>query len=288
MPHSLINTPALIGPSGETFFDHVLWVAKRVAIRSDESYRPTLHFDVYGGLGNAFDNDIDAMALYLSDLEAALALLAGVLGARSSGKGRDLDVSLFDVALHNLSYLATWHLNKGVNPARAPRSSHHWLAPSQLYRTKDGWIFLTCNKEKFWVRLTNKIGRPVLAADPEFASYAQRLANRDKLTAVLDEALGLRTTAKWLEILGGSVPAAAVNDVAEALANPFAREQGRVAEFAAPDGGSLDMLACPIRLADEATPGSAGPTLGMDSELILGQLGYGEEEIRDLRRQRVI
>ena len=85
----------------------------------------------------------------MTGVTAGLALVSAVLSARTTGKGRDIDVNLFDTALQNLCYLAVWNLNAGVNQGREPRSSHPSLTPSQLYRTRDGFIFLMCNKEKF-------------------------------------------------------------------------------------------------------------------------------------------
>ena len=114
---------------------------------------------------------------------AAMALLAGLVEARSTGRGRDLDVSLFDVAMHNLGYVATWYLNAGVVTNREPRSSHPSLTPSQLYRTKDGWLFLMCNKEKFWPALAEALGKPEWSTDPDYATFAARLKNRERITA---------------------------------------------------------------------------------------------------------
>ncbi|MBI2319440.1 MAG: CoA transferase, partial [Betaproteobacteria bacterium] len=91
-----------------------------------------------------------SMVDLVTGLTAAFALLSGILGARASGTGGDLDVSLFDTALHNLNYLGTWYLNAGTVTGREPRGSHPSLTPSQLYRTQDGWIFVMCNKDKFW------------------------------------------------------------------------------------------------------------------------------------------
>ena len=78
----------------------------------------------------------------MTGLAAGFALLAGVVSARATGRGMDLDTSLFDVALHNLNYPGTWFLNGGVVTGRLPRSAHPSLTPSQLYRTRDGWIFI--------------------------------------------------------------------------------------------------------------------------------------------------
>ena len=72
------------------------------------------------------------------------------------------------------------------------------------------------NKEKFWLVLCEAIGRPEWGTDPEYASFADRLRNRNQLTEMLDNALSTRTTNEWMEIFAGQVPAAPVNDIAKA------------------------------------------------------------------------
>jgi succinate--hydroxymethylglutarate CoA-transferase len=86
----------------------------------------------------------------MTGLAMAYATVSAVLSARATGTGRDIDVSLFDLALTNVSYPATWYLNADHVQGREPRSGHPSLVPCAQYKTKDGWIFLMCNKEKFW------------------------------------------------------------------------------------------------------------------------------------------
>ena len=202
---------------------------------------------------------------------AALAMVSAVLGARTTGHGRDIDVSLFDVALHNLTYVATWYLNEGDVVDRVPRSGHPSLVPSQLYRTQDGWLFIMCNKEKFWGALAERIGKPEWKADPRYCDYAARLKNRDALTIELDEVLSTSTTAEWLERLTGHIPVAPVNDIGQALDNPFVAEQGMVVDTPHPVHGKIRVLASPIRCAGEEMPQNPAPRLGADNDSYLSK-----------------
>jgi crotonobetainyl-CoA:carnitine CoA-transferase CaiB-like acyl-CoA transferase len=224
----------------------------------------------------------------MTGLATAFALLSGVIHARRTGTGMDLDTSLFDVALHNLSYPGTWLLNAGAVTGRTPRSAHPSLTPSQLYRTRDGWIFIMCNKEKFWPLLARALGHPEWAADPRFATFEARLARRDEVTRMLDTALMKRTTAQWLEAFAGTVPAAPVYDVAQALANPFVAEREGIADFAYPDGRAARMVACPIRVPGAELPRRAAPGLGADTDAELRAAGYTEARIAELRASGAI
>ncbi len=219
---------------------------------------------------------------------SALALVSSVLGARATGVGRDVDVSLFDVAMHNLSYVGTWYLNEGVKTTRSPRSSHPSLTPSQLYRTQDGWIFIMCNKEKFWGVLADVIGRPEWATDPRFATFKARLEHRDELTTALDDVLMKETTAEWMSRLAGKVPAAPVYDVAQALDNVYAREQGIVVDVPHPERGSIKTLACPIRCTGEQLPKRAAPRLGEHTQEILREIRDDKDWIASLEAEKVI
>ncbi|AIT24825.1 CaiB/BaiF CoA transferase family protein [Bordetella holmesii] len=229
------------------------------------------------------------MGLSIIDLmtgtTAAMGLLAGVLGARASGQGRDIDVSLFDVALHNLAYVATWYLNAGKAIGREPRSGHPSLTPSQLYKTRDGWIFLMCNKEKFFGVLAECIGKPEWISAPHYKTFKDRLANRERLTEELDAVLQQEDTAEWMRRFAGKVPAAPVYDVQQALDSDFVREQERVLDFAHPEG-DVRMVASPVRAGPH--PVNPAPSMGAHTDELLRELGYDAENIDQLRQRSVI
>ena len=229
-----------------------------------------------------------SMVDFMTGLGLAFALLAALTAARASGVGRDIDLSLFDMALFNTSYLAAWYLREGHCQGRLPRSAHPSLTPCQLYRSADGWIFIMCNKEKFWPALCRHLDRPEWIEDPRFASFAARLEYRDELTALLDAELGRRRTGDWLERFAGEVPAAPINDLAEALDNPFVTEHGRLQTLEHPSAGPYRLVASPVRSGGEATPARPAPALGEHSGELLRELGYDERAIERLKSEGVV
>jgi len=224
----------------------------------------------------------------MTGLAAAFALLAGVTKARETGIGMDVDTSLFDVALHNLNYPGTWYLNGGTVTGRTARSGHPSLVPSQLYRTQDGWLFIMCNKAKFWPLLAIELGHPEWIDDPDLATFAARLANRDRVTRLLDDALMQKPTAAWIEQLSGKVPISPVFDVAQALENPFVHERTSVLDYAYPDGRAARMIANPIRISGVAPPAQAAPRMGEHTESLLREAGFDSAAIAKLQRLGVI
>jgi crotonobetainyl-CoA:carnitine CoA-transferase CaiB-like acyl-CoA transferase len=224
----------------------------------------------------------------MTGLGLAYAMLAALTAARATGQGRDIDISLFDLALFNVGYPATWYLNEGVVQERLPRSAHPSLTPCQLYTTADGWIFIMCNKEKFWPNLCRALGKPEWADDPRFRRFKDRLINREMVNRLLDVELGKRTTAEWLEAFAGTVPAAPINNVAQALENPFVTEHGRIQTLTLPGYGDFRMLAPPVKTEGVEPPANPAPGLGADTDTILHDLGYDDARLEALRKDKVI
>lgn len=228
-----------------------------------------------------------SMVDFMTGLGLAYAVLAALTSARANGIGRDMDVSLFDMALANTSYLAAWYLNEGHRQERLARSAHPSLTPCQLYPTNDGWIFIMCNKEKFWPALCELVDQPDWIADPRFRTFADRLTNRAVLTDLLDEVLAQHPTAGWLSRFAGRVPAAPVNNIAEALDNPFVAENDRLQTLRHPSAGEYRLVAPPVH-SDDAPPSRPAPALGEHTDAVLTELGYDEQRLQNLRALGVI
>lgn len=228
-----------------------------------------------------------SMVDFMTGTTMSMGLLAAIIGAMRSGEGRDVDVSLFDVALHQLSYPATWYLNEGHETTRMPRSAHPSTVPCQVYRTADGWVMVMCMLEKFWQAFIAGIERPGLGSDPRFADFTARREHREALTPLVEAALAPHPTAHWVELFAGRIPIAPVLDVAGALDNPYVERIGMLQSVAHPQGAQR-MLASPLKLDGQRPTGRACPTLGHDAAALLAELGYGEDERDRLAAEGVV
>ncbi|WP_072393167.1 CoA transferase [Hyphomicrobium sp. CS1BSMeth3] len=203
-------------------------------------------------------------------LTAAVGLLAAVLQARSTGKGCDVDVSLFEVAVHQLGYAARWYLNEGHVSERQQRSAHFSVAPVQTFPTADGWVFIMCMTDRFWGELATAIGRPELAQDPRFATMANRQKNRDAITEIVDVELKKQPSSTWLDKLGSVLPIAPVLDLASALDNPFLKKTEMVRTVPHPAMPGMRVLANPIKINGKRLEQTPCSPLGADNAEFVG------------------
>ena len=217
-------------------------------------------------------------------LMSAVGLLVGLLRARTTGVGGDVDVSLLDTAVSMLNYLAVWVLNTNHRVQRLADSAHQTLVPSQSFPTSNGHLVIMCMKEKFWTRLAEGIGLAQLLDDPRFRTFADRLAHRAELIPILKDVLRKKTNAEWLAILRGQVPCAAVATIEEALQAEQVLARDMLISYEHPRFGTVRQVGCPIKIDDVQPRYGAASALGADTDVLLRELLHlPDEEIATFR-----
>ncbi|MEA2361345.1 MAG: hypothetical protein QOD71_490 [Thermoleophilaceae bacterium] len=225
---------------------------------------------------------VDFMAGYVS----VLALLAGVWRARRDGEGCDCDISLFETALAQLTYVGTWAASRGYAPPRLAESAHLSIVPFQAFEAADGWFVIACAKQKFWEVLCDAIERRDLRDDPRFADFAARRDNRDALVAELRAVFRRGSVERWVELLDSAgVPVGAVNEVAAALEDPQAEAREAILEYEHETLGPVRQPASPLRLSGPRPAARRGPRRGEHTGDVLAELcGYSDEHVAELAR----
>ena len=230
----------------------------------------------------------------VSDLTAGMyatvAILAALAHRDRSGVGQHIDIALFDVQVAALANVAANFLVSGETPVRWG-NAHANLVPYNLFPTADRPIVLAIGNDAQFARFSALAGRPELARDPRFATTDARVRHRDACVAEVGALLRERPSGEWLTALeAAGVPAAPVNDVAQVFASPQAVARGLRVDLPHPAGGTVPLVANPIRLsATPVTCDAPPPLLGQHTDTILRDLlGMSDDEIAVLRHSRIV
>jgi crotonobetainyl-CoA:carnitine CoA-transferase CaiB-like acyl-CoA transferase len=214
------------------------------------------------------------------------AILAALFDRERSGQGRRIELSMFDGLLNLLTYMGTMWLTVGELP-RPPGSAHEYTVPWQAFAVKDGFVVVATRQDAFWKKLCQALGEPGLAGDPRFATNADRVANRDVLVPRLEAILATRTIDEWMALFtAADVPAAPVNNLDRAFAEPPVAERGMIVEYDHPDVGKVRLPGNPIKMSGmEGTISRPAPRLGEHTDAVFaGLLGLTADRIAALRK----
>ena len=230
----------------------------------------------------------------IADLAAGMfafqGLLLGLIARGRTGRGQLVDVSLLDAVTGLLTYQVARYFATEAAPERTG-NRHMTIAPYDTFDTADGVLVLAVGNDVLWQRLCQALGLGALGADARFATNEGRVRAYDALRASLAPVLATLELSPLIDQLRqAGVPCGAVRDIGQALADPqlLARQMVEVLPHAAI--GTVKVLGIPTKLSD--TPGAvrtAPPMLGEHTaRVLMGDLGLGEEQIRELAKKGVI
>ncbi|MPZ61438.1 MAG: CoA transferase [Propionibacteriales bacterium] len=193
-----------------------------------------------------------AMSDALGGLHGALAVVAGLAGAaRGQDSPRRFDVSMLASSLSLLGSTVANYAESGEleTPYSRGRRSH-----SLAFLAGDGRPLAVhlSSPEKFWVRLTDVVGRADLRENARFSTYPARLEHFEELRAELESAFTAKPRHQWLEQLyEADVPAAPLYTIDEVVTDPHVRETGSIRDATGPAGERFLVPRTAIRFAGD-------------------------------------
>jgi formyl-CoA transferase len=228
------------------------------------------------------------------DLQGASAIAGAVgmalLNRERTGEGGTVDVSLLNVGM--------WTMGPDIAAAPLvgdlpPPSRHEMMNPlTNWYPTKDGrWLYLVLlQSDRYWAELCAFTEALDLLLDERFADAAARYEHRAECVDALTEVFRRRTLAEWRTVLEGfSGVWAPVQSAREVHEHPQPGENGYLQQLSNAAGREFTLVALPMQFDGEPVEARGpAPRLGADTDDVLAGLGYGEEEIKQLREQDVL
>ncbi|KAJ9624927.1 hypothetical protein H2203_004877 [Taxawa tesnikishii (nom. ined.)] len=218
--------------------------------------------------------------------------MAALYARERTGRGQHISASLFETQISLLINVGASWLNMKREGKRFG-AAHPSIVPYNTWQCKDGmWLALAANNQSQFRILCGKIGRPELLEDERFATNALRVQHRKAMDAVLDNVFAAKTVDEWLKTLDGSGLAyGPVNSIERAFAHPQtgARDMIQHLQWDALASGQMRAIGMPVKFSDtkgsiRATP----PSLGEHADTVLGEVGYSEDDIRELREKGVV
>ncbi len=203
---------------------------------------------------------------------AALAVCAALLRRSLNGQGEHVDLSLLDVQVSLLTYVAQYFWTDGRVP-QPIGSAHQSVVPYQAFPTADGYVVVAVLGEHFWAPLCRVLGAPELV--DRYPSNVTRVAARAELVPLLEARFRSRSTDQWVrELWAAGVPSGPVATVDRVLSDPQVLHRGMVAT-----DGLRKLLGNPIKTgaADRYLP---APALGQHSDEVLDALSPGRPPAR--------
>jgi len=225
-----------------------------------------------------------AVADLFTGMYTTVAILAALYRRERSGEGAHIDMALLDSQLAMLANPSSNALVSGHDPVRQG-VTHPNLVPYQPFKAADQPIIIAVGNEAQFRKLAAILGHSEWGSDPRFATNGARIANRAELVKEIEEIIGSRPAAEWLDALeNASIPAGPINSISQALADVQAQHRQMVRHFA-----GLDLVGSPVRIdGDRADHDLPPPALGEHTAEIMKGLGVSDSEAQSLHEAGII
>ncbi len=224
-----------------------------------------------------------AVSDLFTGLYAATATLAALRKAEATGSGSHLDVALHDCQLATLANQAMNFIATGDSPKRLG-NAHPSIVPYQVFDTANGHIVVAVGNDQQFHSFCQALGRPDLCQTVRWRTNRGRVEDRDNLLAEIIPVLKTRSTEEWEDRFDGAgIPHSPIRSVGDALQSTQTQARSQLIDH----GRGLRTVGQPVPFAGQ--PVEPPPSLGAHTDTVLQQyLGYGEADVKALRKQGVI
>ncbi len=205
----------------------------------------------------------EPIADLVAGLYASWAILAALVEREKTGKGRRVDVAMFDSLLSFLPTAQCRRLFADVEPMRVG-NRHPLSTPFGAYRASDGHLVIAVLSNAQFARLCGVLGSPELADDPRFGSDEERTKHEPMVRTMIENWGASRPMAEAIEALAAAgIPAAPIMGVGQAISSPQAVARGLLATIDDPNLGPIKLGQQPVRFAG-LDRGGIGPAPELD------------------------
>jgi crotonobetainyl-CoA:carnitine CoA-transferase CaiB-like acyl-CoA transferase len=219
-----------------------------------------------------------AFADIFTGLYAVDAIEAALIERERSGEGQHIDASLLDSQVGVLANQALNYLVSGKSPRRMG-NAHPNLVPYQVFPVADGHVVIATGNDAQFRKLCNVLGIAQVGEDPAYASNADRVAQRDKLVALLAEKTrGMPRADLLAQLERVGVPAGPIQDLADVFADPHVLARGMRIDLpdAAAKGGRIPGVRTPITFSRTGLSYERpSPKLGDDTHAVKAAFARG-------------
>lgn len=230
-----------------------------------------------------------AIADVLTGLYAVIGILGALNERNRSGVGQSLDLALFDAQVSALVNVASNYLVSGKVPGRLG-NLHPNIVPYQTFNTRDGEMVIAVGNDGQFKRFCSVIGMDQLATDERFITNSKRVENREALIPILEEKMKTKTSQEWLGLFNEEgIPCGPINDMRQLFNEEQVNAREMVVEVDHPKAGKIPLVGSPLKFSRTPVKIERHPPLaGEHTEEVLYELGWSEEDIKQLKNENII
>jgi crotonobetainyl-CoA:carnitine CoA-transferase CaiB-like acyl-CoA transferase len=222
-------------------------------------------------------------------LSCAMGILTALLEREVSGEGQWVQTSLLQAQIFMLDFQAArWLMEKDV--AKQAGNNHPTSIPTGVFKTSDGYINIATTGGRIWERFCQTLGAPEFLSNPDYATAPARSKNRDALNAEIGKLTELKSTDDWVtEFNAAGVPCGPIYAIDQMFEDPQVKHLGMAQKVPNDEGRDITLVSQPFKLSrTPSTMAARPPEFGEQTEEILSEFGFAEDEIAELRKHKVV